>query len=500
MVSRDEAPFILLSSCDDRTPCGKLLSDRHKYMTHAPSSDTSTVLLLGRYRILERLGEARLATVYRAVDERLRRRVLVYILRKDLVGNEQIHQRFSVETNAIAQASNRTLLEVFDSGVINDRPYMITEEVIGQPLRAMLPLSVEHALNYTYQVALAISACRSRNLTHPPISSNNLVSIEDNRVKLLDGWFIPPDTGPLDLAHYRAPERASGQPSGSSSDVYALGMLLYELLSGQRLARGHDPWEVSQSHLTLQVPALAEVRPSLHLPALDQLLAYALERDPACRCPDVETFAQALHALMQEVATETQRLPNVPPVCVTAQPAMDYASTALASPMFKSAALLPSAEAPPIDLPMNRSPLHPLSHTELRRKFARQSALGWIVLLLLLIIVAGTSYFGASYLMDRFFAIELPRPTLPDLGIAWPDWLPGVDRGEVRIVTAADLNVRNQPGLNTEVIATLPSGTRVRVLAGPVIADNIPWLRVRTNYAGQSIDGWASANFLDPPE
>ncbi len=470
-------------------------------MTHAPSSDTSTVLLLGRYRILERLGEARLATVYRAVDERLRRRVLVYILRKDLVGNEQIQQRFSVEANAIAQASTRTLLEVFDSGVINDRPYMITEEVIGQPLRAMLPLSVERALTYTYQIALAISTCQARNLTHPPVSSNNLVSIEDERVKLLDGWFIPPDTGPLDLAYYRAPERAAGQPPGPSSDVYTLGMLLYELLSGQRLASGSDPWAVSQSHLTLHVPTLTEVRPSLHLPALDQLLAHALERDPARRCPDVETFAQALNTIICELATETQRLPSVPPVPVATQPATNQVRTAPVSPVFKLAAPLPASELPdPIASTENRSSLHPLSHTELRRKFARQSTLGWIVLLLLLVIVAGTSYFGASYLMDRFFAIELPRPTLPDLGIQLPGWLPGVDRSEVRIVTAPELNVRNQPGLNTEVIATLPSGTRVRVLAGPVIADNIPWLRVRTNYAGQSIDGWASENFLRPPE
>lgn len=470
-------------------------------MTHAPSSDTSTVLLLGRYRILERLGEARLATVYRAVDERLRRRVLVYILRKDLVGNEQIQQRFSVEANAIAQASNRTLLEVFDSGVINDRPYMITEEVVGQPLRAMLPLSVEHALTYTYQIALAISACKARNLPHPPVSSNNLVSIEDERVKLLDGWFIPPDTGPLDLAYYRAPERAAGQPPGPSSDVYALGMLLYELLSGQRLASGSDPWAVSQSHLTLHVPTLTEVRPSLHLPALDQLLAHALERDPARRCPDVETFAQALNTIIRELATETQRLPSMPPVPVAAQPATDQARAAPASPVFKPAVPLPASELPaPIAPAENRLPLHPLSHTELRRKFAQQSALGWIVLLLLLVIVAGTSYFGASYLMDRFFAIELPRPTLPDLDIQLPGWLPGVDRSEVRVVTAADLNVRNQPGLNTEVIATLPSGTRVRVLEGPVIADNIPWLHVRTNYAGRSIEGWASENFLRPPE
>lgn len=470
-------------------------------MTQAPSSDTLAGLLMSRYRILERLGEARLATVYRAVDERLRRKVLLYILRKELVGNEQIRQRFSVEAHAIAQAANRTLLEVFDSGVIDDRPYMITEEVVGPPVRTMLPLSVEQALTYTYQVALAISACHARNLPHPPISSNNLVPIEGGRVKLLDGWFIPPDTVPLDLAHYRAPERAAGQPSSPASDVYALGMLLYELLSGQRLASGSDPWTVSQSQLTVHVPALAEVRPSLHLPALDRLLAHALERDPARRCADVATFAQALNAIMQEVATETQRLPNLSPMPVAVQPATEHASAAPALPVFNPIAPLPISGPPvAIEHTQNRSSLHPLSHTELRRKFARQSALGWSVLLLLLVLVAGISYFGASYLMDRFFAIELPRPTLPDLGSGLPDWLPGVDRGEVRIVTAADLNVRNQPGLNTEVIATLPGGTRVRVLEGPVMADNIPWLRVRTTHAGQTIEGWASENYLRPPE
>jgi eukaryotic-like serine/threonine-protein kinase len=95
----------------------------------------SIPLLHGRYRIEEQLGVGRLAVVYRAYDERLQRKVLVHLLRKDLIGQETLRQRFIQEAHTSARRSHQSLLEVFDSGEIANRPYMITEYVAGRTLR-----------------------------------------------------------------------------------------------------------------------------------------------------------------------------------------------------------------------------------------------------------------------------------------------------------------------------------------------------------------------------
>lgn len=111
--------------------------------------------------------------------------------------------------------------------------------------------------------------------------------------------------------------------------------------------------------------------------------------------------------------------------------------------------------------------------------------------MLVLLAVIGISYVGASYVADRF---PVFNP-----GFELPGWFPGTAPGEVYVVTnAGELNMREQPGLTQPVITTLPEGTQVRKLEGPVMMDNVPWMRVRANVNNQTIEGWVSTNFLVP--
>lgn len=469
------------------------------------TDDISTPLLFGRYRILQQVGEGRLTTIYHATDERLQRPVLLHLLRKDLVEHEQSQQRFIAEINASAQRSHSALLEVFDSGSANSRPYMVTEYVEGRSLHALGSVTLEQAILYMRQLAGAITACETRGVPYPPISSNNVLVIDDGRVKLVENWTMPSVEVPLDLAHYRAPERTEGKPQSPASVVYTLGLLLYELITGKRPIRGNDPWAVSQAHLTTRIPPLAHVCPALYLPSLERLIGHAIARDPGQRLPNIAAFSEALDAFWRDLSAETQQLPILPTQPQKQRGQADMQATLPApafipAPMPDSASLLPSSVAPNPPSRAKDQSLWPLDRAMLRRQMLQRGIVGWGAILLLLIMVVFGSYMGASYLVDRLFAIEIPRPTMPDIGLDLPDWVPGVGEREIFVVNAPALNVRDQPGLAGNVIDAIPNSTRVRKLEGPDIIAGDPWLRIQADLDGRPIEGWVSASFLVPLE
>src|SRR3712207_1336039 len=135
----------------------------------------SIPLLHSRYRIEEQLGAGRLAVVYRAYDERLQRPVLVHMLRRELLGQAALKERFVQEAHSAARRSHQSLLEIFDSGEVAGRPYMITEYVAGRTRRERGALSLEGALLYSGRLVGAVAACQAAGVPHPPITSNNVV-------------------------------------------------------------------------------------------------------------------------------------------------------------------------------------------------------------------------------------------------------------------------------------------------------------------------------------
>ena len=454
----------------------------------------SIPLLHGRYRIEEQLGAGRLAVVYRAYDQRLQRQVLVHMLRKELLGQEALRQRFIQESHSNARRSHQSLLEIFDSGEIAGRPYMITEYVAGRTLRELGALSLDEALLYFRQLVGAVAVAQAAGGPHPPITSTNVFLVEDGHVELLDNWRTPAADAALESACYRAPERTAGGPASTAAAVYALGLLLIEMLSGRRVVRGDDARAVAQAHLSIQIPTLAQIRPLLYSPTLDALIQRATAHDPAQRLADAAALGQALDALRRDLSSDTRRLAHPP-----AQ------RPGLRERINRSTGRMVAARAPA------QRP-DPNARAEPRRAYAdqsrRRSIAGIVILLTMLIVFAGVGYYGISLALDKLTNIELPRPALdlpalPDLGIEWPSWLTGVvgGSGQVLVVTGVPdegLNLRAAPGLNGQVIVLLPNTTRVRVLEGPKVVDAVPWMHVRATIDGRDVEGWASVNFLKP--
>lgn len=473
-------------------------------MSQAPSSTTQSTapLLFNRYRVHEQLGEGRLAAVYRATDERLHRAVLVHLLRKDLVGQEAMRNRFIEEATASARRSHPALLEVFDSGEVANRPFMITEYAVGRPLRVLGVLTIEDALLYIRQIVGAVATCQAQGVPHPPISSSNVLVVDEGRVKLVESWLTPPASVTLDLAFYRPPERTQGQPPSPANAVYSLGLLLYEMITGQRPIKGDDPRAVAQAHLTTHIPTLSEVRPMLYFPSLDRLVARAIARAPEQRMPNAAALAEALDEVRREIGATTQRLQAAPPprrragqTAVDARPQQVNAAPIANDPAYNA---VPPPSAPArrlrnITLPGIRRETQPgLSRADVQRQSMRRAIVGWLVALVLLSGVVYGSYVGASYLVDQFFAIKLPQVSLPNL----PGWAGG-QPAEILIVQADELNVRSAPGINTQVETTLPKGALVTKLEGPVTENDVPWVRVRAEVNGQSVEGWVSERFLE---
>ncbi len=462
-------------------------------MTQATPSPAP--VLHGRYRIEEKLGAGRLAVVYRAYDDRLQRPVLVHMFRRDLMGQEALRQRFIAEAQSSARRNHPSLLDVFDSGEVGGRPFMITEYVSGRTLREIGALTLEDALLYFRQIVGAVAVCQAAGVPHPPISSSNVVLVDDGHVELLENWTTPAAERGLELAAYRAPERTAGGQVTHAAAVYSLGLLLIEMLTGRRVFDGTDPRAVAEMHLTGEIPPLTRVQPLLFAPSLDRLIRLATARDPQRRPPDAAALAQALDEVRRTYAGDTQPLdvPPARPPLVRRAPREDV----LREDVLREDAPRPApprAAAFP-DAAPRRQPVGP-------DPFRRRSLTGLGIMLALFAAVACGAYAITSSAAGRIDqGFELPSLSLPSLPL--PDWLTGVvdGEGEVLVVTIGDiegLNLRESPGLQTRVIGLLPNGARVRRLEGPRVVDNVSWIKVRAEVDGRPVDGWVSATFVRP--
>lgn len=442
-------------------------------------------ILHGRYRIEESLGVGRLAVVYRGYDDRLQRRVLVHIFRRDLAGQDQLRQRFLSEAQSAAGRSHASLLDVFDTGEVGGRPFMVTEFVSGRSLREIGALSLEEALLYFRQVVGAVAACQAAGVPHPPISSSNVILVDDGHVELLESWATPAGERGVDLAAYRPPERTAGEAVGHAGAVYSLGLLLIEMVSGARVFAGDDPRAVAQLHLSGDVPALSRFQPLMFAPSLEELVRRATARDPQRRPPDAAALGQALDELRRSYAGDTEKLVAPPPK----PPRRERSTNALGrrpDPPAGRAAAPQQAAAPPAAPPPARRRRTPI---------LRRPIVGLAIVLALFGAVAYGAYAVATTAAGQFLG---GAPA-----IALPDWITGVvgGGGDVLVVTIGGvegLNLRDAPGLESRVIALLPNGGRVRKLGEPQIVDNVPWVPVRAELNGRALEGWASQIYLRP--
>ncbi len=262
-------------------------------------------LLDGRYRVASHLAHGGMATVYLGTDTRLDRTVALKIMHAELANDEDFVRRFVAEARSIARLSHPNVVTVFDQGADGRTLYLAMEYVPGRTLRDLLRergrLGPREALDIMDGVLAGLAAAHAAGIAHRDVKPENVLLGNQQTVKVADFGLARMLSGVshtksgmiIGTAAYLAPEQVSGGRADARTDVYAAGVMLFELLTGTQPHTGESPLSVAYKHVNEVVPPPASVVPGLP-PALDTLVALATSRDPDLRPADAGQFLHAI--------------------------------------------------------------------------------------------------------------------------------------------------------------------------------------------------------------
>ena len=275
----------------------------------APAASDVGRLIGDRYLLGERIGVGGMATVHRALDTRLDRRVAVKLLRREVIGDADIAMRFRREALAATVLRHPNIVACLEAGSDDGQPYLVMELVEGEDLAARLTrvghLAPAEAARIGLDVALGLGVAHIRGIVHRDVKPGNILLARDGRALVADFGIarlaadaegaVPGTT--LGSVHYFSPEQAQGEPTTTASDVYGLGLVLYEALTGHRAWTGETTAQLAVARIGVPAPSPRAARPELST-AMDALVVRALDPDPARRYPDGNAMAAALEALI----------------------------------------------------------------------------------------------------------------------------------------------------------------------------------------------------------
>src|SRR5919106_6142959 len=256
-------------------------------------------LISGRYRFIAPLGDGGMATIWRAIDEQLDREVAVKLLRPQFSSDPGFSARFKQEARSAGGLSHPNIVGVYDYGTdgADGEQYIVMELVTGRDLSAVLrerrSLSLDDSVRIAIGVASALEVAHRKGIVHRDVKPGNILITDAGDVKVTDfgiaravaeaSMTVTGTT--LGSVHYFSPEQARGDEVTGASDVYALGIVLFEMLTGRRPFEGDSAAAVALKRLNEDAPTPSSIgRPQP--PGLEAIVMRALERDPVDRFPD----------------------------------------------------------------------------------------------------------------------------------------------------------------------------------------------------------------------
>ncbi|MEA2433522.1 MAG: eukaryotic-like serine/threonine-protein kinase [Actinomycetota bacterium] len=262
-------------------------------------------VIQGRYRLEKPIGRGGMAEVWCARDSRLDRSVAVKVLSHQFHDDPEWLVRFFSEAQSVARISHPNVVSVLDFGEFEERPYLVMEYAPGGSLAEFVgePVLPERALEVVAEAASGAGAAHDAGLVHRDIKPGNILLTDDKRAKLADFGIAAGEgserltaTGlAIGSPHYVSPEQASGRTATPRSDVYSLGVVLYELLTGRPPFDADNAMAIAIAHVEKAPEPPSKYVPGLD-PAIDELALRALAKDPAARFANGHEFAAALEA------------------------------------------------------------------------------------------------------------------------------------------------------------------------------------------------------------
>jgi beta-lactam-binding protein with PASTA domain/predicted Ser/Thr protein kinase len=278
----------------------------------AVSDTLLNTLFDGRYRIVRKLGTGGMANVYLAEDEVLGRRVAIKILDDRHAGDDQFVERFRREAKNAASLSHPNIVSIYDRGEAEGTYYIAMEYLDGRSLKELIvargPAPVNVAIDYARQILAAIRFAHRHGIVHRDIKPHNVLVDAEGRLKVTDFGIARAGTSQMTeagsiigTAQYLSPEQAKGAPVDQTSDLYSVGVVLYELLTGVVPFSGDTPVEIAMKHLST-APEPPSVKRAEIPRELDLVVLRALAKDPADRYQSAEEMDADLARVAQGAA------------------------------------------------------------------------------------------------------------------------------------------------------------------------------------------------------
>jgi dipeptidyl aminopeptidase/acylaminoacyl peptidase len=275
---------------------------------------------LSHYRLVEKIGEGGMGVVWKAEDTKLGRHVALKVLPAHLADSPDRRRRFETEARAAGQLNHPNVLAVYDVGAHEGAPYVVTELLEGETLRERMvgsALSPRRAIDYAVQIAQGLAAAHDKGIVHRDLKPDNIFITKEGRLEILD-FGLAKLTGPAEIPEeasaaptqmeetapgvvigtiaYMSPEQARGKPADHRSDIFNLGIILYEMLSGRRPFKGESSVDTLMAIAKEDPPDLSQVRPGIP-PGLERVVHHCLEKNPEERFQSTRDLAFDLEAL-----------------------------------------------------------------------------------------------------------------------------------------------------------------------------------------------------------
>ena len=289
----------------------------------------------GRYQLTRVVGSGGMATIYAAIDLRLDRQVAVKIMHSHLAQDEQFVSRFIREAKAAASLSHPNIVAVLDQGWNQGGApcvFIVMELIEGATLRDYIieqgALSTERALSIITPVASALAAAHKLGIVHRDIKPENILVSKEGRIKIADfglargallgNTMTAESSVILGSVSYLSPEQVQRGVADARSDIYSLGIVLFEILTGQKPYQGEDPVQVAIKHVNERVPAPSTLKPGLSI-EIDQLVLSATDIDPDKRPRDAVVMLEKLRELSEKLDPRKRQLSlelDLPPLAI----------------------------------------------------------------------------------------------------------------------------------------------------------------------------------------
>ncbi|MDO4944132.1 MAG: Stk1 family PASTA domain-containing Ser/Thr kinase [Ruminococcus sp.] len=262
----------------------------------------------GRYEITELIGVGGMADVYKAMDVMENRTVAVKILKPEFAENEEFLRRFRNESKAIAVLSHPNIVKIYDVGFTDEIQFIVMEYIDGITLKEFIErqgvLKWKDALHFVTQILRALQHAHDKGIVHRDIKPQNIMLFTDGTIKVMDfgiarfsridGKTLSDKT--IGSVHYISPEQARGDMTDERSDIYSVGVMLYEMLTGRKPFDGENPVAIALKHMQEDAVPPREIMPAIP-EALEEIVIHAMEREPVRRYQsaaemirDIDTF------------------------------------------------------------------------------------------------------------------------------------------------------------------------------------------------------------------